>query len=341
MKKKLAGLFVSAALAVSMLSGCADSGAANSAQATAENPMVLNLAHNLAESHITSIALQQFADEVNEKSGGRLQIRIFPNGTLGSETEVLEQLMAGVVDMTRVSAPGLATYNEGYHAFGLPYIFDDNENYYKVMGSDAMGEFFRSSEADGFVTLTYYTSGSRSFYTIDKPIRRPEDLKGLKMRVQDMKSQTDMMKALGGTPVAMAMGDVYTALQTGIIDGSENNETVLTTGMHGEICKYFSVDQHTMIPDVLVIATDTWNSLSEEDRQILLDAAKNSTDNHILEWEAAVNDALETAKTEMGVTIVEDVDKEAFRQATAGMIGEYREQYPKVGTVLDIIDSVE
>ena len=173
---------------------------------------------------------------------------------------------------------------EGYHTFGLPYIFDDNENYYEVMGSKQMGEFFRSSEADGFVTLTYYTSGSRSFYTIDRPIRTPKDLNGLKIRVQDMKSQTDMLKALGGTPVAMAMGDVYTALQTGIIDGTENNETALTTGMHGEICKFYSVDQHTMIPDVLVIATDTWEKLSEEDRQLLIDTAKESTESHIEKW---------------------------------------------------------
>lgn len=339
--KKIVSLLTAGALSMALLTGCGGGGASNSAEATAANPIELNLAHNLAEGHITSIALQQFADTVFEKSGGRIVIKIFPNGTLGSETEVLEQLMAGVVDMTRVSAPGLATYNEGYHAFGLPYIFDDNENYYKVMGSDQMGGFFRSSQADGFVTLTYYTSGSRSFYTIDRPIRKPEDLKGLKVRVQDMKSQTDMMKALGGTPVAMAMGDVYTALQTGIIDGTENNETALTTGMHGEICKYYSVDQHTMIPDVLVIATSSWNSLTPEDQQILIDAAKESTQSHIVEWEKAIDEAVDIAQGEMGVTFVEDVDKEAFRNATAGMIGEYRAQYPKVGEVLDIINSVE
>ena len=209
------------------------------------------------------------------------------------------------------------------------------------MGSEQMGEFFRSSEADGFVTLTYYTSGSRSFYTIDRPIRTPEDLNGLKIRVQDMKSQTDMLKALGGTPVAMAMGDVYTALQTGIIDGTENNETALTTGMHGEICKFYSVDQHTMIPDVLVIATDTWEKLSEEDRQLLIDTAKESTENHIEKWEQTVAEAVETATNDMGVTFIEDVDKEAFRSATADMIESYKSQYPKVGDVLEIINSVE
>lgn len=342
--KKIAALLLTAALAMASLSGCGSSGssgASSSEEATADNPLVLTLAHSLAESHITSVALQEFADKVEERSDGRIQIRIFPNAQLGSETEVLEQLMAGVVDMTRVSAPGLATYNEGYHAFGLPYIFDDNEDFYNIMGSDEMAEFFQSSADDGFVTLTYYTSGARSFYTIDRPIRTPEDLKGLKIRVQDMKSQTDMMKVLGGTPVAMAIGDVYTSLQTGIIDGSENNETVLTTGKHGEICKYFSLDQHTMIPDVLVIGTDVWNSLSEEDQQILLEASRESTENHIVAWEDEINAAVEEAVSTMGVTIVEDVDKEAFREATAGMIDEYVAEYPKVGEVLNIIDSVE
>ena len=127
--------------------------------------------------------------------------------------------------MTKVAAPNLATFEEGYNAFGMPYIFDDEEDFYHVMDSDAMQDFFLSTEDEGFVTLTYYTSGARFFYTKNTPIRTPEDLKGLKIRVQDMESQTDMMQALG-TPVAMSYGDVYTSLQTGIIDGTENNDSL-------------------------------------------------------------------------------------------------------------------
>ncbi|MDK2965669.1 TRAP transporter substrate-binding protein [Lacrimispora sp.] len=339
--KKLLLLFTACAVSAAMLAGCGKSGVKNSAEATPENPMVLTLAHNLSETHITSIALQDFADLVEEESNGRIKIQIYPGGQLGSETEVLEQLMAGVVGMTRVSAPGLATYNEGYHTFGLPYIFKDTQNYYDVMDSDAMGGFFRSSEKDGFVTLTYYTSGSRSFYTINKPIRKPEDLKGLKIRVQDMKSQTDMIKALGGTPVAMAMGDVFTSLQTGIIDGTENNETALTTGKHGEICKYYSVDQHSMIPDVLVISSVIWKQLTPEDQNILINAAKKSTESHKAAWEAGIEKAVAEAKDTMGVTFVEDVDKDAFRAATKEMIQSYSEKYPKVQDVLNIIISVD
>ena len=234
--KKIASM-LALGLTVAMLGGCANAGASSSAEATAENPMVLTLAHGLSETHTVHIAMTEFADKVEERTDGRIQVRILPNGQLGSENENMEQLMAGVISMTKVSAPGLATYNESYHTFGLPYIFDDTQDFYHVMDSEPMQEFFLSSADDGFVTITYYTSGARSFYTVNKPIRTPADLKGLKIRVQDMKSQTDMLNALGGIPVAMAYGDVYTSLQTGIIDGTENNETALTTGKHGEICR--------------------------------------------------------------------------------------------------------
>lgn len=284
--KKLAAFALTLSLAAASLTGCASGGAATSAQATAENPMVLTLAHGLSETHTVHIAMTEFAEKVEEGTDGRIQIRILPNGQLGSENENMEQLMAGVISMTKVSAPGLATYNEAYHTFGLPYIFDDTENFYHVMDSQPMRDFFLSTADDGFVTLTYYTSGARSFYTINKPIRTPEDLKGLKIRVQDMKSQTDMLKALGGIPVAMSYGDVYTSLQTGIIDGTENNETALTTGKHGEICKVYSTDQHAMIPDVLVMSAKTWTSISPEDQKVILDAAYASTESHKIAWDA-------------------------------------------------------
>ena len=339
--KKLAAIIIALGLAAASLTGCANGGAKTSAQATPENPMVLTLAHSLSETHTVHIAMQEFADKVQERTGGRIQIKIFPNGQLGSENEAMEQLMAGVISMTKVASPGLATYNESYHAFGLPYIFDDTEDFYHVMDSQQMQDFFLSSADDGFVTVTYYTSGARSFYTKNKAIRTPADLRGLKIRVQDMKSQTDMLKALGGTPVAMSYGDVYTSLQTGIIDGTENNETALTTGKHGEICKVYSTDQHAMIPDVLVMSSKIWANISPEDQQIILEAAHESTESHKIAWDAAIDEAIEEAKTTMDVTFVDDVDKEAFREATQDMVGDYCDQYPGVQKLLDIIDSVE
>ncbi len=156
-----------------------------------------------------------------------------------------------------------------------------------------------------------------------------------------MKSQTDMMKALGGIPVAMSYGDVYTSLQTGIIDGTENNETALTTGKHGEICKVYSTDQHAMIPDVMVMSAKVWKTISPQDQNIILEAARESTESHKIAWDAAIDEAIREAESQMGVEFVNDVDKDAFRQATSGMIDDYCAQYPGVKELLDTIDSVE
>lgn len=338
--KKLAAA-AALGLAFLALAGTVRSDAKTSAEATAENPMVLTLAHGLSETHTVHIAMTGFADKVQELTQGRIRVRIFPNGQLGSENENMEQLMAGVISMTKVSAPGLATYNESYHAFGIPYIFDGVAGFYHVMDSAQLRDFFLSSSDDGFVTLTYYTSGARSFYTKNRAIRTPADLKGLKIRVQDMRSQTDMMEALGGIPVAMSYGDVYTSLQTGIIDGTENNETALTIGKHGEICKVYSTDQHAMIPDVMIMSSKVWKDISPEDQQIILKAARDSTESHKVAWDAAIDDAIREASEKMGVTFVNDVDKDAFRQATKSMRDRYCARYPGVKKLLDIIDSVE
>ncbi len=339
--KKMVAILVAAGLCIASLAGCAQGGAKDSESATAEEPLVLTLAHGLSETHTVHIAMVEFAEKVEADTDGRIKVEIFPNGQLGSENENMEQLMAGVISMTKVSAPGLATYNESYHTFGLPYIFDDTEDFYHIMDSEEMQDFFLSSEDDGFVTLTYYTSGARSFYTKDRAIRTPEDLKGLKIRVQDMKSQTDMLEALGGIPVAMSYGEVYTSLQTGIIDGTENNETALTTGKHGEICKVYSTDQHAMIPDVMVMSAKVWETISPEDQQIILEAARASTESHKIAWDAAIDEAIEEASTQMNVEFVDDVDKEAFREATSAMVEEYCDEYPGVQKLLDIIDSVK
>lgn len=324
------------ALAV-MVTGCTEQSADNSKEATAEKPLVLALAHGLSETHTVHIAIKKFADEVFEETNGRIKIRIFANGQLGSELEQMEQVMAGVIGMTKVASPMLATYDDSYHTFGLPYMFNDTKDFYDIMDSQPMYDFFKTSYDKGFITLTYYTSGSRSFYTVNKPIRTPADLKGMKIRVQDMRSQTEMIKHMGGTPVAMAYGDVFTSLQTGVIDSTENNETALTNGKHGEICKVYSTDQHAMIPDALVISSKVWDKLTPEDQEIMVKAARISTEMHQGMWDKAIEDAIAEAKRDMGVTFINDVDKEAFRQATSGMVAQYSKEYPGVEKMVKLI----
>ena len=148
-----------------------------------------------------------------------------------------------------------------------------------------------------------------------------------------------MMNYLGGIPVAMSYGDVYTSLQTGIIDGTENNETALTTGKHGEVCKVYSVDQHAMIPDVLIMSEKVWKQISPEDQQIILEAAHNSTEAHKVMWDTAIDEAVKEAQETMGVEFVYDVDKEAVREATQPMIEAYENEYPGVKTLMDTIEA--
>jgi tripartite ATP-independent transporter DctP family solute receptor len=321
-----------ALLVAAALTACAPSpGPASSARATPEDPLVLRLAHNLNERHVTSQALAAFAEDVEDRSGGRIVVQTYGNGQLGSESQVLGQLRQGIVDMTRVSAPGLANYEPAYHAFGLPYVFGSEDEYYTAMDSPEMAD-------DGFVGLTYYTSGARSFYTVRTPIRTPADLQGLKIRVQDMRSQTDFMEELGAAPIVMALGDTYTSLQTGLIDGAESNETVLTQSAHGEVAKMFSLTEHTRIPDMLVISSDAWRRLDPQDQELVSDAARESTQEHKRMWAESIDQAVVDAEA-MGVEFITDVDTDSFRAAAAPVVERYAEAYPEVADLLELIRS--
>jgi len=319
------------------LAGCADRGPTTSAAAQPGAPLVLRMAHNLSDAHPTSVAIGRFAEMVAQRSEGRIRVDMYGNGQLGSETAVLGQLTQGIVDITRVASPGLASRHAGYHAFGLPYVFASEEAMHAAMDSEAMAGFYRSTRAQGFVGLTHYTSGARSFYTRDLAVRTPEDLHGLKIRVQDMRSQTELLEQLGGAPVVMSFGDTYTALQTGLIDGAESNETVLTTSAHGEVAKVFSRTAHTRIPDLLVISADAWDRLDPEDQQLVDSAARESSVEHRAAWVEAIATA-EVEAGSMGVEFVDDVDTEAFREAASPVVDAFAAQYPEVADLLTIID---
>jgi tripartite ATP-independent transporter DctP family solute receptor len=322
------------------LAGCGGHGTQmTSADATSTQPLILRLAHNLNDLHPTSVAIHEFADAVSERSSGRIQVEMYGNGQLGSEPAVLGQLTQGIVDITRVASPGLASYHAGYHTFGLPYIFDSEEQMHAVMDSEQMADFYRSTAERGFVGLTHYSSGARSIYTPSTPVRTPDDLRGMKIRVQDMRSQTELLDQLQGAPVVMGFGDTYTALQTGLIDGAESNETVLTTSGHGEVAKCFSRTEHTRIPDLLLIGSSAWERMDAADQELVSGAAVDSSRNHRVAW----NEAIETAEVEageMGVEFVDDVDVEAFREATRPVLDMFAAEYPETTELLDLIEQL-
>ena len=335
MFKKIAALATAAVLCAGLMAGCGASSTTADTSYSAENPLVLTLAHGLSEAHTVHIAMTQFAEEVNEKTNGRVQVKIFPNGQLGSENENLEQLQAGVIAMTKVSAPGLATYNEAYNAFGLPYIFNDTEDFYHVMDSQQMQDFFLSTGDDGFVTLTYYTSGARSFYTKDRAIRTPADLKGLKIRTMDSQMAIDMMNCLGGSATVMGYSDIYTGMQQGVIDGAENNVTALRD--HGDVTKYYCFDEHTRIPDMVVIASSVWNKFSDEQKSIVSECAKAATEEYKDAWKKFEDEVLDKAVNQNGVELVKDVDIAAFQAAVQPIYENLKTSNPTTYAVVEEI----
>lgn len=335
MFKKIAALATAAVLCAGLMAGCGASSTAADTSYSAENPLVLTLAHGLSEAHTVHIAMTQFAEEVNEKTNGRVQVKIFPNGQLGSENENLEQLQAGVIAMTKVSAPGLATYNEAYNAFGLPYIFNDTEDFYHVMDSQQMQDFFLSTGDDGFVTLTYYTSGARSFYTKDRAIRTPADLKGLKIRTMDSQMAIDMMNCLGGSATVMGYSDIYTGMQQGVIDGAENNVTALRD--HGDVTKYYCFDEHTRIPDMVIISSNIWNQFSDDQKSAVTECAKAATEEYKTAWKNFEDEVLDKAVNQNGVELVKDVDIAAFQSAVQPIYENLKTANPTTYAVVEEI----
>lgn len=299
----------------------------------------LKLGHNLAEDHAVHIALTEFKDEVEKNTKGTVKINIFPNGTLGSETDMITQIQNNALDMAKVSAATLGNFSEQYNVFSVPYVFNDKEHYYKVMDSDIAKGIFESTKSMGFQGLTWLDSGARSFYTADKAIRKPEDLKGLKIRTMDSEMAIDMMNDLGGSSTVMGYSDIYTALQSGVIDGAENNITALRD--HGEVSKYYSFDEHTRIPDIVVISSSVWDKLSDEQKDVITKAAENMTEKYKTSWDEFEKQVESDVKEKYDVEFIEDVDKDAFKKAVQPMYNSLKKDSPEVYELVEKVQEMK
>lgn len=285
--------------------------------ATAVEKATLRLAHNLDPSHTLAQTFEQFAEDVRELSDGKMKVRIYPNGQMGETREVLEMMQHGAMDMTKGFAGELESFEPSYFVFNVPYLFEDDQHLKDVIYGDIGDDLDVLTTDKGFFNLAAYAGGTRSFYT-HKPIRTPDDLEGLKIRVMSTPTTNRMIELMGGAPAPIPWGETYTAIQQGVIDGAENNEPSYISSRHLEVSKYFSEDQHTVVVDYLVFATKTWENLSAEQRDILIDAAERSELFQQELWDKQVVEARETAK-EAGTEFVE-VDKNAFREAVQPLI---------------------
>ena len=335
MKITIRNLFIVLAasfFAAGSLAGCNKK--TESAAGTVKN-VSLKLGHNLAEDHAVHIQLAAFANAVKEKSNGSVTIQIYPNGTLGSESDMVSQIQAGALDMAKVSASTLGNFNASWNALSVPYVFNNKEHYYSVMDGSIADELYALTEKDGFRGLTWLDSGSRSFYTKNTPIRTPSDLKGLKIRTMDSQVAIDMMKCLGGSATVMGYSEIYTGLQQGVIDGAENNVTALRD--HGDVSKYYCFDEHTRIPDIIVISTKTWGKLSEEQKAIVKECAKAATQEYKTAWLAFENQVLDKAVNVNGVQLIKDVDTAAFQNACQPIYSALKTSNPEVYAIVEKI----
>lgn len=338
--KRIAALAVAGTMALS-LAACGGSSSSKPADnnaaggAAAEKTFNLKLGHNMAEDHAVHVGMLAFAEAVKEKSNGTINISIFPNGTLGSETDMISQIQNNALDMAKVSASTLGNFSKLYNAYSVPYVFDDKDHYYAVMDSEITQNIFDSTEGDGFVGLTWLDSGSRSFYTVKTPIRKPADLKGLKIRTMDSPMAIDMMTNLGGSATVMGYSDIYTGLQQGVIDGAENNVTALRD--HGEVAKFYSFDEHTRIPDVIVLSAKVWNEMTPEQQEVLKSCAKDATEDYKTAWKNFEDEVLENATTNFGVELVKDVDIKAFQDAVQPIYEKLKTDDPEVYSVVEDI----
>lgn len=282
--------------------------------------IVLKLGHGLDTSHPVHLAMEFMKGRLEALSGGNVTIDIYPSSVLGSETQCIELLQNGSLAMTKTSAAAMENFVPAMAVYGLPYVFRDADHYWAVLNGEVGQGLLRQGEGKFLRGLCYYDAGSRNFYTKDKPIKTPDDLKGLKIRVMNSKTAIDMVKAIGGAPTPIAWGELYSALAQGTVDGAENNLPCFTSNKHYEICKHFTLDGHTRIPDMLLISSRVWEKLDPQVQAWVQQAATESGDFQRRLWQEKTIEALEQAKAE-GVTIYE-VDTAAFAAKVAPMLAE-------------------
>jgi tripartite ATP-independent transporter DctP family solute receptor len=300
---------------------------------------VLKLGHGLDPSHPVHQAMVYMGERLEEKSDGKMQIDIYPSEQLGTERQGLELLQIGSLDMTKVSSSVMEGFSNLYKVFGLPYVFRDDAHRFDVLEGAIGREILLSSQDVWLRGVTYFDAGSRSFYTVDQPIREPSDLKGLKVRVQQSPAAMELVNQLGGSPTPISFGELYTALQQGVVDGAENNPPSFHLTRHYELCNYYSLDQHTAPPDVLLISTHRWEQLTDQQRQWLQEAADEAAQYQKKLWQEATQEAMKTVK-EAGVEVIRP-DKSAFVEAVQPLYERIERQQPKVYEVYQRIRAIK
>ncbi|AUH35246.1 TRAP transporter substrate-binding protein [Paracoccus tegillarcae] len=293
---------------------------------------VLRLAENQPDSNPVTVAMYRFAELVKEYTAGEVEVQVFAGAQLGQEPETIEQAQAGIVDFTRVNSVGLANVVPTMGAFTLPYVFADWDHKYRVLDGDIGAEVLEDLADVGLKGFAYMDAGSRSFYTVEgKPIASIDDLKGMKIRVQPAPISIRMMELLGAVPTPMNYGEVYSALQTGVIDGAENDFVSYETSAHYEVAPNYVIDAHLSPPALLLMNKARFDGLPPEQQEAITKAAVESA---MFEREI-MREANEAARTTVvdGGAVVNEIDNAPFQAAVQPIY----EEFPDLTPLLDRI----
>ncbi|MBP3771264.1 MAG: TRAP transporter substrate-binding protein [Treponema sp.] len=328
MKKTLAAVSCALLAAGLVITGCNKDKKGEPAEKTEVKKMVLRYAENQAQDYPTTQAAYKFAELVEEKTDGRIHIDVYHGGQLGDEKAVIEQLQFGAIDFTRVSISPLAEFDKSLNVLQLPYLYKDAAQMWRVLEGDIGENFLKGVEKAGLIGLSWFDAGARNFYNSKRPVTKLDDLKGLKIRVQESQLMMGMVKALGASATPMAYGEVYSGLQTGVIDGAENNWPSYDSVSHYEVAKYFVLDEHTRVPEMQMVSKITWDKISPEDQKIIKECAIESAKIERELW-AAKEGASEAKVKAAGsvITSLEPGEKEKFQAAMAPLYTEFGKGY--------------
>ena len=249
-----------------------------------DEPIIMRLAETHVQDYPTTRGNYYFAELVEERTDGRIQIEVYHSSQLGEERDVIEQVQFGAIDFTRVSISPLSAFSPQLDALQMPYLYRDSDHMWSVLKGEIGDEFLESLEPADFVGLAWYDSGSRSFYNSVREVTSVADMEGLKFRVQQSDLMVGLVEALGAVATPMPFGEVYSALQTGVIDGAENNWPSYYSTSHYEVAQYYTLDRHTRVPEILIASKIVMDRLSEEDQEIIEQAARDSIDYQIQQW---------------------------------------------------------
>lgn len=291
------------------------SGASEAPEANADT-VVMKAAFNQPETHPQYIVLDELGDKLMEATDGAYDIEVFPNETLGAQRETIELVQAGTIEMAYVGGPLLENFNPDFVVFNLPFVFDSPEHQSEVTNDpEIVGDLYSSLEGQGIKVLSAFHGGVRSVYNSEKPINTPADLAGMKIRVIESDTNIEMMSLMGGTGTPMGQGEVYTAIQSGVIEGGENNELIYSNLKHAEVAPFYSYTRHLMFPDYLIINPAVWEGMSPEHQEIFTELLAEARVHEAELWKEQVADGIAAAEA-AGATFNE-VDADAFAEVIA------------------------